>query len=92
MLSDVTILNHKVYHIAVFNDGPYASATVAFAPSVNADNTEGTTGKLNVTWLNIACLVPSSVVSKMTSRSIVFVTRFHGWNGYEKGVVHLVIS
>jgi len=39
-------------------NGPHASATVEFAPSVNADNTEGTTGKLlNVNWLNIAWLV-----------------------------------
>jgi len=74
-------------------NGPYASATVAIAPCVNADNTKGTTGKLNVTRLNIAWLVPSSMVSKMTSRSIIFVTRgCHGWNGYERGVVHPVIS
>ena len=55
--------------------GLYASWTVALEPRVKALNTEGTIGVLKVTMLNIAWLVPSSMVSKRTSSSIVFVTR-----------------
>jgi len=48
---------------------------VALEPRVNAENIDGTIGGLYVTPLNIAWFVPSSIVSKVTSNSRVFVTR-----------------
>jgi len=55
------------------DSGPYAPGTVALGPRLSSENTEGTSGKLYVTWLNIAWFVPSSIVSNVTSSSMVCV-------------------
>lgn len=64
-------------------EGPYACGTVAFEPRLSAEKTAGTSGELYVISLNIARLVPSSIVANKTSNSIVLVTT--GWASLTTG-------
>ena len=54
--------------------GPYALSAVAFSPKLITEKSAGTFGGFQVISLNIARLVPSSMVSNSTSKSMVFVT------------------
>ena len=63
--------------------GPYAGGTVAFEPKLSSEKIAGTSGALYVIWLNIPWFVPSSIVLKATSSSIVLVSA--GWVSLARG-------